>query len=166
MKSKVKSHAGRRAKGSAGEREAAHAIEKNCPGLRAERNARNGKATPDVLVWRPDVRLGSWRTTSPVDGNVTSGPVEVDYAKRHLLEVKRVESLDIGTKAMATIRNQAVDDGAIGILWRTNGKGWRLDCVVAVSKTRHLWATVSGDEVWEALTELVEADTPAPAREG
>lgn len=119
---------GERDKGASGEREAAKAIEKNCPGLRAERNARNGKPTSDVLVWR---------TT---DGS---------YAR--LIEIKRVESLDIGTKAMAKVREQAAQDGAIGVLWRQNAKGWRLEAWWHPVG----WATYSGDDAWRMIERLV-----------
>ena len=161
MESKVKAHAGRRAKGAAGEREAAHAIEKNCPGLRAERNARNGKACTDVLVWQPDMRDGGFLTSLARDGTQTHSPIQADYAKRHLLEVKRQESLDIGTKAMAKIREQSKADGAIGVLWRPNGRGWRLEAWWHPVG----WATYSGDDVWRMLSLLVE-QADAPAREG
>lgn len=133
MKSKVKSHAGRRAKGAAGEREAAHAIEKNCPGLRADRAARNGKRDTDILVWQ------------------RGSPERVSKC-----EVKRVESLDIGTKAMEKIREQSKADGAIGVLWRRNGRGWALEVLTqAHTSGKWRWATYSGDSVWGVLSEIV-----------
>lgn len=127
MASKVKSRAGCRNKGASGEREAAKAIMANCPGVAADRNARNGKATSDVLVWMRD-------STEPP----------------RLLEVKRVESLDIGTKAMAKIREQATADGAIGVLWRRNRSTWRLDCQWYGS-----WVTFSGPDVWRQIESIV-----------
>jgi hypothetical protein len=127
MSSKVKSKGGCRAKGASGERQAAKDIMANCPAIAAERNARNGKACSDVLVWLRD----------------SSEPAKV-------LEVKRVESLDLGTKAMAKIREQATADGAIGVLWRRNRSTWRLDCQWYGS-----WVTFSGDDVWRQIERLV-----------
>jgi hypothetical protein len=117
----------RRAKGADGEREAARTIMANCPSLRADRNARNGKACSDVIVW--------------VDG---------DEKHPTIFEVKRVESLDIGTKAMDKIRQQSIEDNSAGILWRPNNKPWRLDCM-----WYGVWVTFSGDEVWRQVERLV-----------
>lgn len=147
MKSKVKSKGGCRAKGASGEREAARMIEKNCPGLRAERNARNGKATSDVLVW--DRR-------EYIDPTTLRPPAHI---VAHLLEVKRVEGLDIGTKAMEKIRTQAQADGALGVLWRPNGRGWRLEAWWHPLG----WATYSGDDVWRVMSLLVEQADLVPA---
>lgn len=130
MKSKVKSHRGRREKGAEGEREAAKEIMRRCQGIHAERNARNGKPTSDVVVWRTGC----------------------ENAKQHIIEIKRVESLDIGTRAMERIRGQATKDGAIGILWRRNRKPWRLEVC-----SRDLgWVTVSGEAVWDVIWEIVQ----------
>lgn len=129
--------AGRRSKGASGEREAAKAIMANTC-LKAERNARNGKATSDVVVWRPD------------------------GTRQHLVEVKRVESLDIGTKQMQGYREQAEKDGAIGILWRRNREAWRLEAATVPRRpdgdvlwAGACWATFSGDDVWRVLEALV-----------
>lgn len=132
MKSKVKSAKGRRTKGASGEREAACLIMQNCPGLHAERNARNGKVDTDVLVWRRD-------------GNT-----------QYRFEVKRVESLDLGTKAMEKIRFKATEDDASGILWRRNGEKWRLDVVTQILGGHFRWVTVSGDDVWRVIEEIVQ----------
>jgi hypothetical protein len=128
MPSKVKSASGRRAKGAVGEREAAAAITQHCPTLRAERNARNGKATSDVLVW-DESRPG----------------------RQHLIEVKRQESLRLGTANMDKIRKQAEKDGVLGILWRHNHSPWLMEI-----KWGPLgWVTVSGTDVWRVLELLV-----------
>lgn len=129
MKSKVKSAKGRRNKGHNGEREVARLIMKNCPGLHAERNARNGITDTDVLVWR------------------------VAGGTQYRFEVKRVESLDIGTKAMEKIRAKADADNAVGILWRRNGEKWRLD---AHERGGPHWATFSGDSTWRVIEEIVQ----------
>jgi hypothetical protein len=151
VSSKVKSKGGCRAKGASGERQAANDIMANCPGLKAERNARNGKATSDVLVWEPQTHQGGFHQIQYADGTVSALiPLNHDVATRHLLEVKRVESLDIGTKAMAKIREQATADGAIGVLWRRNRSSWRLDCQWYGS-----WVTFSGDDVWRQIERLV-----------
>ena len=125
-----------RAKGAKGERKACHAIKENCPSLRAERNARNGKACSDILVW--------------VDGD-EKHPV--------VFEVKRNERLDLGTTLMEKFRRQAEADYAAGILWRPNGKSWRLDCLYFGQ-----WVTFSGDAVWRMVERLVQDAPASPGR--
>ncbi len=147
MRSKVKSKAGCRAKGCDGEREAAAAINANCRDLSghraivAERNARNGKATTDVVV----------RVMCNCHSGGSSYECECSNIS-HLFEVKRVESLDIGTAAMSAIREQAQKDGALGILWRRNRQAWRLE----VYRAPLGWATYSGSDVWRVLETIVQ----------
>ena len=135
---------GRRSKGASGEREAAKAIMAHTC-LNAERLARNGKQDSDVLVW-PKCRKCMGK---PSDGHCTC---HLEHPK--ILEVKRVESLDIGTAQMAKYREQAEKDGAIGILWRRNRGSWRLEATVIRDGWRW-WATYSGDDVWRVLEVLV-----------
>lgn len=133
MKSKVKTARGRRNKGCVGERDACAAIMRRCPELVAERNARNGKRDTDILVWRKD-RCG----------------------QKYLFEVKRVEGLDIGTKDMEKIRDKASHDRAAGILWRKNRGTWRLERVAQYADRCTCWATFSGDDVFDVISEVVK----------
>lgn len=137
-----------REKGASGEREAAKAIMAHTC-LNAERLARNGKQDSDVLVW-PKCRKCM--------GKPSDGHCACHLERPKILEVKRVESLDIGTAQMAKYREQAEKDGAIGILWRKNRGAWRLECLTAPWRAEGdpmFWATYSGDDVWRVLEALV-----------
>lgn len=125
---------GGRNKGNGGELEVAKLIRENCPGLSADRNARNGKEDTDVLVWR---------CSCSHDQCVCSSP-------RHAIEVKREKALNHGTAMMERFREKAIQDGAIGILWRRNREPWRLDCQWYGS-----WVTFSGPDVWKQIESIV-----------
>lgn len=89
-----------RSKGARGEREAAAFL--NSLGFTAERNGRNGYSADDLIVKElPNVHI----------------------------EVKRDESIDVGTVALSEALSQAGSNagGRVAVvLWRKNRGGWRL----------------------------------------
>lgn len=90
-----------RQKGARGEREAAKYL--TSLGFKAERNGRNGITSDDLIVSGTDMHI----------------------------EVKRVESMGVGTKALSDALRQSGEnmrDGNVEccVLWRKNGGKWHL----------------------------------------